>query len=103
MIQLAEDIEYLESRKVPIDPKLRKVFIEVASTRKIDIAIVDAEKLQEFDESDTGDEAEIDWTENTRNYDTEFDFPDGKKRYLLFWNSNEKGDAIVAYKITPIS
>jgi hypothetical protein len=102
MIQLAEDISYMESRKVPLDPTLSKILIEVASNRKIDVAVVDAKQLKEFDDSDTGDEADIDWIENTRSYDTVFDFPDGEKRYLLFWSSNEKGDAIVAYKVTPI-
>jgi hypothetical protein len=103
MIQLAEDIEYWDSRKVPLDAKFKKVLIEVASNRKIDIAVVDADELEDFEESESGDDVEIDWIENTRNTEFEFDYPnDRKKRYLLFWNANEKGDAMVAYKITPI-
>lgn len=106
MIQLAEDIEYLESRKVPLDPKAKKIFIEVASTGKIDIAVVDSRQLKEFDESETGDEVDIDWTENSRNYEFVFEFPgakgEQKKWYLMFWNSNERDDAVVAYKITPM-
>ena len=101
MIQLAEDIEYLESRKVPLDAKHRRVFVEVASTNKIDIAVIDADQLVAFDESDTGDDVDIDWTENTRSHEFEYEIPNDRKRhYLLFWNSNERRDAIVAYKIT---
>ena len=103
MIQLAEDIEYLESRKIPLDPRHKRVFIEVASNRKIDIAILNAEQLKEFDDSETGEDVALDWIENTRNYELEFELPNEKKRfYLLFWNANERGDALVAYKITPL-
>jgi hypothetical protein len=104
MIQLAEDIEYLDFRKVPLNPKFKRVFIEVASNNKIDIAVVDADELSEFDESETGEDVDIDWIVSLRNYDFEFEFPDSKaKYYLLFWNSNEEDDAFVAYKITPMT
>ncbi len=104
MIQLAEDLEYLDSYQVVLDPKYRKVFIEVASNQRIDIAVVDSEQLEEFEESDTGEDVKIDWFEKKRTLDLEFEFPgDRKKRYLLFWNSNDEDDAVVAYKITPVS
>ena len=104
MIQLAEDIEYLDSRKVPLNPKFKKVFIEVASNNKIDIAVVDADQMYGFDESDTGDDVDIDWIEGVRNYDFEFEFPSSRQKYyLLFWNANEGDDAFIAYKITPLS
>jgi hypothetical protein len=102
MIQLVEDIEYQGSSKVPLppDPNYKKLFVEVASNRKIDIAIVDDRQLRHFETTDDEDPT-IEWAENTRNYEEEFEFPnDRKKRFLLFWNSNEKEEAIVAYKIT---
>ncbi len=104
MIQLAEDLEFLDSRKVPLNPKLKRIVVEVASNRKIDVAVVDAAQEREFEESPTGDEADIDWIESVRNYDFEFQFPENEgKYYLLFWNSNEKGEAMVAYKISPMT
>ena len=102
MIRLVEDIEHYDYVKVALDSKNKDVFIEIASNRKIDIAVVDEALLEEFDESDDGADVEIEWIENTRNHDFEYSLPDKKKRYLLFWNANEDDDAIVAYKITPI-
>ncbi len=102
MIQLAEGIEYLETRKVPLDPRHKKVIIEVASNRPIDVAVVDADQLKAFDESDDGDDVDIDWTEYTRGHEFDYELPDRKKRFLLFWNANEEDEAVIAYKITPI-
>ena len=105
MIQLAEDIEGYDARKVPIDPSLSRVLIQVASNRKIDIAVVDAATAKKFDKSETGDDVDIDWImENTRQHDFEFEAPSDKKKqhYLLLWNANEDEPAIIAYKFTPI-
>lgn len=102
MIQLAEEVSYLDTRKVPLDPRQKRVFVEVASDRQIDLAVVDAEQLKQFDESSTGDDVDIDWTEYVRSYEFEYEFPDRKKRYLLFWNANDRDDAVIAYKITPL-
>src|SRR5438046_1724820 len=100
MIQLAEDIEADDSRKVPLDTSLRKVFIEVASNRLIDLAVVDGEQLRQFEKGKPDDD---DWQEKVRNWEEVFELPaDGSKRYLLFWNCNDSENAIVAYKITPI-
>lgn len=103
MIQLAEDVEYLESRKVPLDPMASRVLIEFASNRRIDVAVVDTEKLKEFDDSEAGDDVKgIEWYEKERARDFEFKIPDGKKYYLLFWNANDEKPAIIAYRVTPL-
>jgi hypothetical protein len=108
MIQLAEDIEGYDARKVPIDGSWKRLLIEVASNRKIDIAVVDGETAKKFDDSDSGDDVGIDWIiESARQHDFEWERPPGRttKVFLLFWNANEDDTAIVAYKFTslPIS
>jgi hypothetical protein len=102
VIRLAEEIEYLETRKVPIDTKHKRIFVEVASNRLMDVAVVDADQLKAFDDSETGDDVDIDWTEYTRGHEFVYELPDHKRRFLLLWNANEEDTAVVAYKITPI-
>ena len=105
MIQLAEDLGYLDSRKILLDPRYRRVFIEIASNLKIDVSVVDASKMSAFDKSDNGDDVDgIDWFDNTRACEFEFEFPSesNQKYYLLLWNSNEDDDAMIAYKVTPL-
>ncbi len=103
MIRLAEDIGFEDYRKVPLDPKFRKVLIEVASNHRIDIAVLDEAQYAAFEESEDGDVPGIDWIDEVRSHDFEFEWPEGQtKLYLVFWNWHEKGEAIVAYKITPM-
>lgn len=101
MIQIAADIDYLDSRKVRLDPRYNRILLEVAADAEIDLAIVDDELLREFDESETGDGTEIEWVENVRNHENVYDIPTGR-HYLLIWNANERREATVAYKITPL-
>ena len=105
MIQLAEDVDGYDARKVPIDPSWTRVLIEVASNRKIDIAVVNAVQAKAFEDSDTGDDVDIDWVmESTRQHDFEIEQSGDRKnkQFLILWNANEDKPAIVAYKFTPL-
>jgi hypothetical protein len=107
MIQLAEDIGYEDYRKIPLEAKYKKVLIEVASNRKLDVAVANEKQMKAFDEAEDAENVDIDWIENIRSYDFEFEFPPEKQRhYLILWNSNEEYEddegAIAAYKITAI-
>jgi hypothetical protein len=106
MIQLAEDIDGYDARKVPIDPSLDRLLIEVASTRRMDIAVIDAPTAKKFDQSDTGDDVSIDWIiENSRQHDFLWERPRsgrGERYYLLFWNAYDDETATVAYKFTTL-
>jgi hypothetical protein len=101
MIHLIEDIVHNDSLKIPLNSGYKKIFVEVASNRKIDIGILNESQLKKFY---AGEDADVgtDWFENTRTLDRVFDFDEKAKRYLLFWSSNEEGNALVAYKMTPL-
>lgn len=102
MIQLAEDIGSWDTRVIPLSKKHKQYLIEVASTEKIDFAVLDENQLKEFDENDSDDDLSIEWNENMRTLDFEFTSPSPDKRYyLVIWNAYSKKDAVVAYKITP--
>jgi hypothetical protein len=103
MIQLATEVESLDSRKVPLGTRFKRIFLELASDRAIDFAIVNEKQLKDFEASETGDDVEIDWTAHVRAYEDEYELPeDNGKRYLLLWNANSDDDATIAYKITPL-
>ena len=105
MIQIAPDIDSTDYRKVPlpVNPRYKRLLIEVAADREVDIAIVGEKLLKEFEESETGDDVPIDWYQYIRSQDLEFEFPSGNgKQYLLLWNANAEDEATIAYKISPI-
>lgn len=105
MIQIAADIDSTDYRKVPLplNPRHKRLLIEVAADREVDVAVVNEKKLAEFEESETGDDVAIEWYQYIRSYDFEFEFPAGNgKQYLLLWNANADDEATIAYKISPL-
>ncbi len=102
MIQFARDVDGYDARKVQIPYK--HAFVEVASNRRLDIAIVSYEEASRFEEAESGDEVDIEWdATETEQWEFEFIRPDDRKYFLLFWNANDNKTAFVAYKITALA
>lgn len=102
MIQLPAKLEGGGVFRVHLDTPHRRLFVEVASDVEVDIAVVTEEQFRAFDESEFGDDADIDWVEQVRQYDFECRRLPRGKQYLLIWNSHQEGPATVAYKITAV-
>ena len=102
MIQM-DTVKSEEYSKVKLPIREGKFLIEVASNKKLDVALVTSAQLGTFEESDDPADAEINWFEEVYNYDFIHESTAEKERkYLLYWNSNEPGAAVVAYRISPI-
>ncbi|MBX9580724.1 MAG: hypothetical protein K2X87_10490 [Gemmataceae bacterium] len=102
MIQMAADIEYLDSRKVRLPTVYPRILIELAADSPVDIAVVNEQELKEFEQSETGDDADIDWEEYVQNYEGVHEVSTVGKSYLLIWNANKERDASVAYRMSPV-
>ncbi|MCI0704460.1 MAG: hypothetical protein L0241_25680 [Planctomycetia bacterium] len=102
MIRFAENIEGLGGCSSPLSQNFRRLFIEIASDKDVDVAVVTEEQLRAFQESESGDDVAIDWIEQVRQYDFECRLLPRGKQYLLIWNSYQDEPVNVAYKITGV-
>ena len=102
MIQLAAKIESLAVYTIRLIPHFRRLFVEIASDKEVDIAVVTEEQLRAFNESAFGDDVAIDWIERVRQYDFECRIRPRGIQYLLIWNSYQDEPATVAYKVTGV-
>ncbi len=104
MIQTLDAIRFSDTRRVPINTvNKRRVLVEVASDRRVDMAIVTQLQFREFQNADDTDELSFDLVEGLRTHDFVVDLAPESPLSLLIWNSNEDADAFVAYKITDLA
>jgi len=100
MIRLAANIEGYAGHSVQFVPHFRRVFVEIAAEMEVDVAVVTDEQLRAFNESEYGEEVDIDWIERVRQYDFEARLLPRGPQYLLIWNSYQDEPVTVAYRVT---